>query len=129
MLGSNCHSIMWTCTGVNPGFQVRGGHTLKNCAEWREARKFLGYFVWKITIYTKKNHIFSNFRGGMPPPGSAPVHMIIIKHTKFWGFPIKNVGGFTSTNFLKKYSKWKMTIIPSKIVWSNCCNVYDSSCW
>ena len=32
--------------GADPGFQVRGGgHTYKNCAERREARKFLGYFV------------------------------------------------------------------------------------
>jgi hypothetical protein len=29
----------------------------------REARKFLGYFVWKITILRKKNHIFSNCEG------------------------------------------------------------------
>jgi len=78
--------------GADPGFQVSGGRTLKNCAERREARTFLGYFVWKITmlcqkiIYLpiaeegtksygvfrvknhdftpKKNHIFSNFRGG-----------------------------------------------------------------
>ena len=32
-------------TGADPGFQVRGGARKKNCAEWREARKFLGYFV------------------------------------------------------------------------------------
>jgi hypothetical protein len=64
----------------------------------REARKCLGYFVWKITIlrqkiiffpiaeggakifgvfrvknhdFTPKKHIFSNFRGGAPS-GSAP---------------------------------------------------------
>ena len=78
-------------TGADPGFQVRGGRTWKNCTERREARKLLGYFVWKITIlcqkiiffpiaeggakifgvfrvknheFTPKNHIFSNFRGG-----------------------------------------------------------------
>jgi hypothetical protein len=28
----------------------KGGCTLKNCAERSEARTFLGYFVWKITI-------------------------------------------------------------------------------
>jgi hypothetical protein len=27
------------------GFQVRGGALKKKCAERREARKFLGYFV------------------------------------------------------------------------------------
>ena len=32
--------------GADPGFQARGGGVLKkNCAERREARKFLGYFV------------------------------------------------------------------------------------
>ena len=41
--------------------------------------KFLGYFMWKITILRQKNHIFTNFRGGArrvrpppPPPESAP---------------------------------------------------------
>jgi hypothetical protein len=32
-------------SGADPGFQVRGGALKKNCAERREARKFLGYFV------------------------------------------------------------------------------------
>jgi hypothetical protein len=33
-------------SGADPGFQVRGeGHTYKNCAERREGRTFLGYFV------------------------------------------------------------------------------------
>jgi hypothetical protein len=31
-------------TGADPGFQVRGAH-IKNCAERRESRIFLGYFV------------------------------------------------------------------------------------
>jgi hypothetical protein len=31
--------------GADPGFQVGGGCTEKNCAERREARKFWGYFV------------------------------------------------------------------------------------
>jgi hypothetical protein len=68
-----------TCTGADPEFQVRGGALKQNCAERREARHILGYFVWKITIFTSTNHISSNFRGGggapagcAPPPGSAP---------------------------------------------------------
>ena len=41
-------------------------------------RKYLGYFVWKITILRQQILFFSNVRGGgggrrMPPPGSAPV--------------------------------------------------------
>jgi hypothetical protein len=31
--------------GADPGFQVREGALKKNCAERREARKCLGYFV------------------------------------------------------------------------------------
>jgi hypothetical protein len=46
---------------ADPGFQVRGGALKKNCAEQREMRTFLGYFVWKITILRQKNLIFSNF--------------------------------------------------------------------
>ena len=54
------------CAGADPGFQVRGGgHIKKNCAEWREARKILGYFVWKITILRQKIIFF-------PILGSAP---------------------------------------------------------
>ena len=52
----------------------------------REARKFLGYFVWKITILRQKIIFFSNFRGGgggarrgPPPPESAPVYIIYSK--------------------------------------------------
>ena len=64
------YNMLWA--GADPGFQVRGGELKKNCAEWREVRKILGYFVWKITILRQKNHIFSNFRGGVHPPGSTP---------------------------------------------------------
>ena len=60
-------------TGADPGFQVRGGgDALKtNRAERRKARKFLGYFVLKITILCKKSYLFSNFRGG-GAPGAPP---------------------------------------------------------
>jgi hypothetical protein len=30
----------------------------KNCAEWREAGKLLGYFVWKITILRQQMKFF-----------------------------------------------------------------------
>ena len=91
-------------SGADPGFQVRRGALKKiapsggRCEKFwgisceksrfydkksyffqlrREARKFLGYFVWKITILRQKIIFFSNFRGGArrvrPPPGSAPV--------------------------------------------------------
>jgi hypothetical protein len=78
-------------------FKLGGGALKLNCAERREARKFWGYFVWKITIlrqkilffpiaeggakifgvfrlknhdFVPKNHIFSNFRGART--GCAP---------------------------------------------------------
>ena len=80
-------------------FKLGGGALKKNCAERREVLKFLGYFVWKITIlrkkiiffpiaeggakicgvfrvknhdFTPKNHIFSNCGGRRAPSGSAP---------------------------------------------------------
>ena len=59
--------------GVDPGFKLGGVHS-KNCTERREARKCLGYFVWKITILRKKIIFFPNFRGGggARAPGFAP---------------------------------------------------------
>ena len=63
-------------SGADPGFQVRGSALKKNPAERREARKFLGYFVWKITILRKKSYFFPILGGARagcaPPPGSAP---------------------------------------------------------
>jgi len=47
-----------------------GGGNLKNRAERREARKFLGYFVWKIKILGKKI-IFFPILGG-PHAGCTP---------------------------------------------------------
>jgi hypothetical protein len=94
-------------TGADPGFQVRGAHLKKlRRAEGgakivgvfrvknhdftpqnhvfqlpREARKFLRYFVWKITILRQKIIFFSNFRGGArrvrpPPPLNPPLAYI-----------------------------------------------------
>ena len=90
----NTHTIMSTTTpfitcciwkilqitGADSGFQVRGGRTQKNCAERRESRKYLGYFVWKITILRQKIIFFSQFYWGVgggfrmgpldPPPNN-----------------------------------------------------------
>ena len=64
-----CHN-----SGADPGFQVRGAH-LKKSRRAEGGAKIWRYFVWKITILRKKNHIFFNFRGSPVrpiPPGSAP---------------------------------------------------------
>jgi hypothetical protein len=45
------YSVWVYSTGADPGFQVS---TEKNSAERREARTFLGYFLWKITILRQK---------------------------------------------------------------------------
>ena len=62
------HRGFWIKTryiaGADPGFQVREVHFKKNRAEQREARKFLGYFVRKITILRKKIIFFPNWGGG-----------------------------------------------------------------
>ena len=58
-------------------FKLGGAH-LKNCAERREARKFWGYFVWKITIF-RQNIIFffilGGARAGYAPPMDSPLGM------------------------------------------------------
>ena len=47
----------------------------------REARKFLGYFVWKITISRQKIIFFpilgGGGRAGCAPPESAHVHYVL----------------------------------------------------
>ena len=110
---------LWVVKGLNRGacqgriqdFKLGGAHLKKNCAERREARNCLGYFVSKITIlrqkiiflpiaeggtkmfgvfrlqnrdFAPKNHIFSKFReGAPPPPGSAPAcTQLNIDHNK-----------------------------------------------
>ena len=97
-----CATVVLDIPGADPGFQVRGG-TLKKIAPSggrgenfggisceksrfyakksyffqlrREARKFLGYFVWKITILCQKILFFPILGGRAPgarlPPGSA----------------------------------------------------------
>jgi hypothetical protein len=89
---------MFANAGADPGFKVRGAHlkkmrraeggaknvgvfrvknhdfTLKNQIffQWRrEARKYLGYFVWKITILRQKI-IFFPILGGARA-GCAPL--------------------------------------------------------
>ena len=59
--------------GADPGFKVRGGAHLKKLRRAEEGAKIVGVFRVKNHDFTPKNHIFSNFRGGVrPPPGSAP---------------------------------------------------------
>ena len=56
-------------TGTDPGFQVRGAH-LKKLRRAEGGAIFLG-------VFRVKNHIFSNFRGGVrrvrPPPPPPPI--------------------------------------------------------
>ena len=68
-------------TGADPGFQVRGGALKKIVPSGGRRENFWGISCEKSRFYEKKNHIFSNFRGGArrvlpppptPPPGSAP---------------------------------------------------------
>ena len=73
-------------SGADPGFQVRGAH-VKKCAERREARKFLGYFVWKITILRQKIIFFPIAEGGAKFLGYF-VWKITILRQKIIFFPI-----------------------------------------
>jgi hypothetical protein len=52
-------------------FKLRGAQ-LNNLRRAEGGAKFVGVFRVKNHDFTPNNHIFSNFRGGSPPPGSAP---------------------------------------------------------
>ena len=53
-------------------FKLGGGGHIKNCADRRDARTFLGYFVWKITILRQKIILFP-ILGGAPGAPRAPL--------------------------------------------------------
>ena len=74
-------NVLWVLTwgaGTDPGFQVRGVELKKIAPSGGRRENFWGISCEKSRFYAKKNHIFSNFRGGgapgvrAPPPGSAP---------------------------------------------------------
>jgi hypothetical protein len=44
--------------------------------------KIFGVFRVKNHDFTPKNNIFSNFRGGAPPTGSAPADIIFVLKEK-----------------------------------------------
>jgi hypothetical protein len=58
-------------------FKLGGwGRTYKNCAERRETRKCVGYFVWKITILRQKI-IFFPILGVRPPPANGITEILL----------------------------------------------------
>ena len=78
----------------------------------REAPKFLGDFVWKITVLRQKNHIFSNFRGAPPPPpGSAPGYDLLFRPefffriTRVWFILLRKARIFFSEFNIRLYDK------------------------
>jgi hypothetical protein len=76
----------------------------------REARTFLGYFVWKITILRQKKILFFTILGGegahAPPPGSAPVNVHDTSNDFPFHHPLQRK--IKSTNLLTEI---QMTII------------------
>jgi hypothetical protein len=97
--------------GADPGFQVRG-RTKKNCAERREARTFLGYFVLKITILRQKIVLFPIAEGGAKIVGVFRVknHDFMPKNLIFSNFR----GG----------ARWVRPPPPPWIGPRNVCNIY-----
>jgi hypothetical protein len=60
---------MTTCTGADPGFQVRVGAHLKKLRRAEGGAKMFGVF----RFYAKKSYFFPILGGGgASPPGSAP---------------------------------------------------------
>ena len=92
--------------GAEPGFQVRGGAHLKKLRRMEGGAKILGVFRVKNHDFTPKNHIFSNFRGGVrrmrPTLGSAPASQCSNHHhgrmklssSKNTGSPFYLIGTF-----------------------------------
>ena len=120
---------------MDPGFQVSGGRTEKNCAERREAQKFVGYFVWKITILRQKIIFFSIADGGAKIFGVfcvknhdyTPKNHIFSdcgrRRENFWGIsceksPKKSYFFQLRTEARKflGYFVWKITILRQKII-------------
>ena len=59
--------------GADPGFQVRGGGTLKKIVPSRGGCKhFWGISCEKSRFYAKKSYFFQFWGGVAPPAGSAP---------------------------------------------------------
>ena len=65
----NC--ILTLTTGADPRFQVKRGVLKKIAPSGGGARKFLGYFVWKITILCQKIIFFPILGGACT--GCAPL--------------------------------------------------------
>jgi hypothetical protein len=64
---TKCHTNFRTdipIQGRIQDFKLRGGAFKNKCTERREARKFLRYFVWKITILRQKIIFFPIVEGG-----------------------------------------------------------------
>ena len=69
--------------GADPGFQVRGGALKKKLRRAEGGTKMFGVFRLQNRDFAPKNHIFSKFREGATPPGSAPAcTQLNIDHNK-----------------------------------------------
>ena len=72
------NELVYKLAGADPGFQVRGGGGvhLKKLRRSKGGKKFVGVFRVKNHDFMPKNHIFSNFRGGVHrvcPPLDPPL--------------------------------------------------------
>jgi hypothetical protein len=67
--------MLLSVAGADPGFQVMGWAHLKKLRRAEGGAKVFGVFRVKNHEFTPKNHIFSNFRGGVRrvrPPWIRP---------------------------------------------------------
>ena len=113
--------IETTLQGQIQDFKLGRTH-LKNCAGRREARKMLGYFVWKITILRQKIIFFPILGGGAPgaPPGSAPALCDQVCQWFSPGTPVSSTNKTDShdiTEILLKVAWTPSPISPQLVMW------------
>ena len=121
--------------GADPGFQVRGGALKINCAERREARKCLGYFVWKITILRQKIILFP-ILGGAHPPLDPPL-VTSLKQRAFYIYTL-HMAIYQELSFLAITLMWDqgtitlvdhVLMVEVEFVHLSLCDLYVNTQW
>ena len=111
---------------------IQGAH-LKKLRRAEGGANFLGVFRIKNHDFTPKNHIFSNSRGGVRPPGSAPAFTLFSLQCLFYfSFSVNICTVFIELSHISHffiYNRHNQTSLthPKHLVapvccWGSCCS-------